>query len=259
MTAESETSVIQSTDTSLRIIEKLREQDKIRIKSIAEELDISLSTTHRHLQTLRQHGYVIKRGNHYALGFQFLTVGGELREEFPASQLIADSVDKLAIETKERVQFVTEERGERVFLYTESGDNAVQAVGFIGKRGPLHCSAAGKAILSELPLPRVREIIELNGLPKVTDKTITDPSTLLTELENIRERKVAFNIEESTRGMNAAGCPVKTSEGDVLGALSVAGPSSRLNSERLRGGIAEIVQTFSQELELKMRYPPAQF
>jgi len=255
MPANPENAPVQSTETSLRIIEILRRQDEVRINDLAEELDIAISTTHRHLQTLRKHGYVVKQGNHYALGLQFLTIGGELQEDFPASQLIVASVEKLANETEERVQFVTEERGKRVFLYTESGDKAVQAEGVIGKRGPLHCSGAGKAILSQLPEERVREIIDQHGLPAVTEKTITDPEALFEELETIRERGIAFNKEESTTGLNAASCPVTTNQGDVLGALSVAGPSSRLNSDRLRSEIAEVTKSVTQELEIKMRYP----
>lgn len=254
MTDRQTNEVVHTTKTSLQIVEALRRLDAARIDELAEELDIAPSTVYRHLQTLRQYGYVVKEADFYRLGLQFLTIGGYVREQKPEYELAKEAVEELAEQTHERVQFEVEEQGERVFIYTATGKHAVQAKGTIGRRGPLHCSAAGKAILAELPDSRVMEIVEQHGLESVTENTITDMDTLLDELKEVREQGIAFNLEESTVGLRAAAASVTTPNGEVLGALSVSGPAHRMEGNRLREDIPNTLRGLAQELELNIKY-----
>jgi len=99
----------------------------------------------------------------------------------------------------------------------------------------LHSTAAGKAILAEMPEQRVMDIISEHELPAETEHTITDPDSLVEELDEIREHGIAYNDEESVEGLRAVGVPVRGSNGIAIGALSVSGPSNRLrgrSSER---------------------------
>lgn len=254
MTERQTGEVVRTTETSLKLVEALRKLDTARIDELGEELDIAPSTVYRHLKTLRKHGYVVKEADFYRLGLQFLTIGGYVRDRKGEYELAKEAAEDLAQQTQERVQFEVEEQGERVFIHTATGEHAVQAKGTIGRRGPLHCSAAGKAILAELPDPRVMEIIEQHGLESVTENTITDTDTLLNELEEIRERGIAFNFEESTIGLRAAAASVKTPDGEVLGALSVSGPAHRMEERRLKEEIPNTLRGLAQELELNIKY-----
>lgn len=254
MTAPEKTAAVRTTETSLQIIEALMDLEEARIEDVAEYLDIASSTAHRHLQTLQKYGYVVNEGGLYHLGMQFLSVGGYIRNSKSAFDLAKDAVYELAEQTKERVQFEVVEQGERVFLFTTTGENAVRADAKIGKRGPLHCSAAGKALLAELPEPRVHQIIKTEGLPQITENTITDTEELLAELETIRERGIAFNREESTIGFHAVASSVTEPDGNLLGAMSVAGPAHRLNGDRFTEEIPDLVRGVAQELELNIKY-----
>ncbi|MCO8268419.1 helix-turn-helix domain-containing protein, partial [Haloferax sp. AB510] len=63
---------VKTTETTLRTIAALLDMESARIEELSAELDIAPSTVHRHLQTLRKHGYVINDGGSYRLGLQFL-------------------------------------------------------------------------------------------------------------------------------------------------------------------------------------------
>lgn len=245
---------VQTTETSLQIVEELLDAGPLPLNEIADLVDISPSTAHRHLQTLRKRGYIINEGGQYKLGLQFLTVGGRVRNSRSSYSLAKDAVHELAERTQERVQFEVEEQGERVFLFTQAGDQAVRANAKIGRRGPLHCSAAGKALLAGLPDSRVQEIIRSQGLPQITENTITDPDELMEELETIRNNGIAFNYEESTVGLHAVAASITKPNREVLGALSVSGPSYRLKDERLTEEIPDLVRGVAQEVELNIKY-----
>ncbi len=113
---------------------------------------------------------------------------------------IKEKVDELAKKTGERAQFIVEEHGERIYLYTEVGQSAVQTGAHVGKRGELYTSAGGKAILAHLPDDRRTEIVDDLAFETETSASIGSVEELSDELETIRERGYAFNVEETTRG-----------------------------------------------------------
>lgn len=245
---------LKTTETSLEVVDALYELGGGRIDEIANHLDAAPSTIHRHLTTLRAHDYVTKTGDVYQLGLRFLTIGGYIQHNERGYQLAKDKVQQLALTTGERVQFITEEHGQRVYIHASVGEDAVQTDAHIGKRGPLHCSAAGKAILAALPRTRVEEIIDKRGLSRVTPNTITDRDTLFEELQEIANRGVAFNKQESVMGLNAAGTAVKRPDGQVLGAISISGPAQRFKGDKLSEEIPDLLLGATNEIELNLKY-----
>jgi DNA-binding IclR family transcriptional regulator len=181
-------------------------------------------------------------------------VGGFVRDRKSEYAFAKETVEKLAQETDERAQFVVEEQGKRIFIHTATGEHAVQADGTVGRQGPLHCSAAGKAIMAELPESRITEIIENQGLPSVTENTITDKDTFYEELKEVRERGIAFSFEESTIGLRAIASSVKMPNGSLLGSLSVSGPAHRMDGDQFKKDLPSTVQAFAQELELNIKF-----
>lgn len=245
-------SVAKTTETSLRVVDALRETDGMTIDDLSEHLGLAPSTVHRHLATLKKHGYVVRDGDVYALGLQFLTIGGQIQRRVTAYPMIKEKVDALADETGERAQFIVEENGQRVYLYTEVGQSAVQTGAHVGKRGAIHTSAAGKAILAAYDRDRVEEIVDARGLDADQD-AIATREELFEELDRIRDRGYAFNRQETTAGVHAVGAPV-TAGGEVIGALSVSGPANRITGDRFTESLPERILGAVNELELHIEH-----
>ncbi|NHN48024.1 IclR family transcriptional regulator [Halostella sp. JP-L12] len=244
----------KTTQTSLELVETVRELNGATLEELSEYMGMSTSTVHRHLATLRDYGYVIQEDDVYRIGLKFLSIGGYAQRQVDAYPMIKEKVDQLAEETGERAQFIVEEQGQRVYLYTEVGESAVQTGAHVGKRGEAYSSAGGKAILANLPEERVHEIVEERGLSKTGQNTITSRETLFDALDEIRDRGYAFNKQETTEGVHAVGAAVLDSEGEVLGALSVSGPAHRLKEDILTEELPEIVLGAVNELELHIEH-----
>jgi DNA-binding IclR family transcriptional regulator len=105
-----------------------------------------------------------------------------------------------------------------------------------------------------LPEERVVEIIEYHGLPQQSPKTITDPDDLLAELATIREQGYALDDEERTEGLRCIGAPVHNADNEVLGAISVSAPISRMQNERIEEELPERVLSAVNLIELNMTY-----
>ncbi|MDS0476910.1 IclR family transcriptional regulator [Natrinema sp. 1APR25-10V2] len=244
----------KTTQNSLEVVEALRELGGSTLEELSEYTGFSTSTVHRHLATLRDYNYVIQEDDVYRVGLQFLTMGGYAQREIDAYPVIKEKVDQLAVDTDERAQFIVEENGQRVYLYTEVGQSAVKTGARIGKRGELYTSAAGKAILANLPEEHVYEIIDMRGLSGEASNAITSKEALFETLEEIRERGYAFNKQETTDGVHAIGAAVTDANDEVLGALSVAGPAHRLKGDTLTEELPEQILGTVNELELHIQH-----
>lgn len=245
---------VTTTKKSFEIIEELKHANEQTLLGLSEKLPYSKSTIHRHLETLASAGYVLKEEGTYRLSLRFLNLGIQARRTRDLFLVSKSHVDKLAEQTGERVWCIVEEDGRAVHVYGNVGQNSAKSNISIGDYSPLHALAAGKAILAYYPDERVDEIIAQHGLPKQTENTKTSREELFSELEEVRERQVAFNREESSRHLYAVGAPIRDEDGSSLGAISVSGPARRLKGERMDEEIPESLLEVTNEIEIDLLY-----
>lgn len=244
---------IGSDETLFDIIEFLEENGETGVTELADNVDISQSTAHAHLVTLSERGYVVNQQGRYRLSLRFLDLGVQLRKRkviYPAS---IPKLKVLAAKSHETARCVVEENGLGIFLAEETGKHSVKTDARVGFQTNLHVISSGKAILAHLPEERVWEIIGEHGLPKQTEHTITDPDELFGELETIRERGYALNLQESTKGVHAVGAPVLDRSQHVLGAITIFGAANRLTEEHCREFSSEVLAA-ANEIELDLTY-----
>ncbi|EMA53247.1 MULTISPECIES: IclR family transcriptional regulator [Halococcus] len=239
---------------TLDVLELLREHGAATLSTVATELDVSKSTAHRHLRTLEDREYVVERDDGFHLGLRFLDFGEFTRRCQPEYRLAKEKVVELADEVDERVQFMVEEHGRAVYVHQHSGRHAVEANTHPGKRVPIHASAAGLAILSEVPSAAIDRIADRRGLASVTPKTLSTREALDRELRATRERGYSINDQGIIEGLRAVGAPVTGPEGGVIGGLSISGPIHRMEGERLEEQIPSLLLGATNELELNIAY-----
>lgn len=249
----SETRTVQATETAFDIVEFLQEENGAKLHAIAEKLELANSTVYHHLNTLIKRKYVTREGDRYYPSLEFLHVGGRARERKKVNRMSESFVEALAEETGEQVQFITEENGFGYHVHTSTGEHATSIDTRPGKRIYLHANAAGKAIMAFYSKDRVDEIIDIIGLPKLTDHTITNRENLLEELEQVRERGYAYNWEEHVEGYCGIAVPIKTEE-DVLGALALGGPVERIRNEQSKETLTQTLRETVNELELELKF-----
>lgn len=245
---------VKTTQRSLDIVETLREMDGARLTELADRLDLPNSTVHNHLSTLMERDYVLKDGDVYRISLRFLDLGEHARNRRKVYELAKPEIEELADETGEIANLLVEENGWGVYLWSSEGEDAVPLDISPGKHVHLHATALGKSILAHLPEKRVEEIIDRRGLPAQTDATITDPDELTDELETVRNQGYAIDDEERLQGMRCIGTTVKSESGNIIGAISVSGPTSAMSMDRLTDSLADQLQGAANVIELKVAY-----
>ena len=244
---------VKAARTTLRVVEALEDLGGAGVTEVAERVDLPKSSVHNYLSTLREEGYVVKDGSEYRVGLRFLGLGASARLRHPVYEIAKSEVAKLARQTGELANLAVEENGQAVYIYRETGEQAVKVDAHTGHRIPLHNTALGKAILAHLPRSRVETILDHHGMPRTTPNTITDRGDLFEELESIRDRGVAFDREERLQGLRCVAAPILNAD-RLEGAISVAGPISRLKGERFREELPEQVLDAANVVELNVTY-----
>ena len=246
--------IVQSSVRTIEIIELLAEKDGMRITDLANYLGHPKSTIHNHLSTLRENGYVVKDDNLYKISLRFLRLGGCARNNTEIYRKGKPEVNKIARETGELANLATFEHGRGVYLYLTKGEQGVDLDTYVGMDFYMHCTALGKAMLAYFPEEKVNEILETQGMPRRTPSTVTDRDTLLEELSTIRETGYATDKAERLEGLRCVAAPIKDEDGEVLGGISVSGPTNRMKGDRFSAEIPEKVLNAANVIELNINY-----
>lgn len=241
---------VKAVEISCEILNALRALDGAGVTEIADHVGVSKGAVHTHLATLEANELVVNRDREYQLSLRFIDLGEYIRSQIKIYDIVEEEVEKLAENSAEVAQFMAEEHGRGIYLAKAEGENGVQTASYIGHRNPLHCTALGKAILAHMSEERVDEIIDRHGLPAKTSNTITERDELFDELERVRERDLAFDREETFKGLQCVAAPVLNHDDEVIGAVSVTGPRSRMQDDHREQEVAEMVRHTSNVIEV---------
>ncbi|WP_121743140.1 IclR family transcriptional regulator [Natronorubrum halophilum] len=247
------TSAMSSVLRAFTVLETLWEVNSAGPSEIAARLDIPKSTAHVYLRTLAETGYVINDGGEYRLSYRFLTTGSRLKHRNSLFQVAEEFLKDLADRTGELVSLVVEQSGQAVILHKTFGDRSLELGIYSGMTTPLHTNATGKVILAYLPDERTDEIIETQGLARVTDETITDEAVLRSELDEIRKRGYAVDWNQQVIGMGIIAAPILV-EGRLDGAVGIVSPTGRIRNDRYQRTLLQKLQETIDSISIKYRY-----
>lgn len=238
---------VAATAMSFEILEAISDLDGAGVSDLARHLDRSKSGVYKHVQTLTRAGYLVQEGTTYHVALPLWTLGSRARGRFPMDAGRA-AVDSLAASIDNVVSLVLYENGTAVSAYQQRPPGTERASLGVGDAYPLHATAAGKVIFAYLPEPERTERLEEEGWPALTDDTITDPDRLAGALDEIRERRTAFERGEYDPDARGVAAPI-LDEGTPVGAIAVSGTGSELEESRLENDVPGIVVSASRSVE----------
>jgi IclR family acetate operon transcriptional repressor len=253
------TAQVQSLTRGLSILEALAKAEAgISLTDIARRVDLPPSTTHRLLSTLEKMGYVYQSEElgHWYVGLQAFTVGSGFlaNRDFVGQSHVY--MRRLMEQSGETANLAILDGTEAVFIAQVQCREMMRILVKLGSRVPLHASGVGKAIFAALPDEQIDAILKVKGLPRITDNTIVAPETMWAALKVIRHRGYSFDDEEHAPGTRCVAATIYDEHAEPLGAISLAGPSSRLPDERIKQ-LGPIVAHTAEELTRKLggRWP----
>ncbi len=210
------------------------------MQTLAEQLDIPKSATHRMLGELMRLGYVRQNPDNsryhlstklVAMGFRYLASSG--------ADIVQPILDRLAQETGELVRLGVIDGDRQTWIAKSQGARSgLRYDPEMGQDAPLFYTASGHAWLASMSDEQALALVQQQGIADRADFGPNAPTSnedLLRYLEQARGRGYALVIESSAVGTSAIAAVVRRPlDGGVVGVLSVAGPTARLSEARLQ-------------------------
>jgi IclR family KDG regulon transcriptional repressor len=236
---------LSSVTTALRLLKAFSEKDdEIGISTLSKRLGIAKSTVHRLAVTLVSEGMLEQdpESGKYRLGIALFGLGALVRRRMNVSTQARPYLFALREKTNETVHLAILDGSEIMYVYNLESSQAIRMRSDLGVRKPAYCTAEGQAILAFQPAETVERIIREGLLPR-TPQTITDPTRLMRTLDTIRQRGCAIEDEESEIGMRCIAAPIRNDAGEVVAAVAVAGPASRLSKKTIADFIPHVIES----------------
>jgi IclR family transcriptional regulator, acetate operon repressor len=227
---------VQSLVRALHIMTILGEADgPMSLTELARAAELSPSTAHRLLTTLQQERYVrFDSGTRsWYVGVQAFISGSGFLKTRNIVDLARPRMRQLMDQASETVNLAIIENHEVVYLAQVECHQMMRALAPPGSRLPLHCSAAGKALLARMAPQHVKNLMEQRGMQRFTAATLTTLEALEADLELIRTRAYAVDNEEHAIGLRCVAATIYDERAAAIGALSVSGPKARVTDERV--------------------------
>ncbi len=167
----------------------------------------------------------------YRLGLRNLELGRIVQQRMHISHLARPVLAVLCRKTNETVNLGLPDLLDLLVVDSFQGSRQLHATAYAGWRSLYHCTALGKAMLSQWDEPMRHTVYRLRGLPRQTPRTITDIDTLEANLAQFRAQGYAVDVEENEVGVNGLAASIVNGMGEVAAAISVCGPSNRLTED----------------------------
>jgi DNA-binding IclR family transcriptional regulator len=220
--------VIARAAAILRALED--EPTGLSLGQIAQRVNLARSTVQRIVAALETEKLLIAASptGRVRLGPTILRLASSVQTDFSA--VARPFLVRLSSELRETVDLAVVKRDHLVFIDQVIGSQRLRTVSSVGETFPLHCTANGKAYLARLDDGAVEKLIGRTYKMR-TPGTITSFDRLLKELKVIRKTGVAFDREEHTLGICAAGVALQDLLGNFI-AISTPVPTHRFKEHQ---------------------------
>ena len=281
---------IQTVTNALRMLEVFHNESEMGVSELARELGLHKNNAFRLLATLELAGYIQQTPatELYHLGPRCLELGRAFARSHTLMSQARPILEALANEVGETAHLGVLSGREVVHLDGVLPNQLVLTNLRVGNRVAAHCTAIGKALLAgeitnrsfrsrgaaadhgvaaaangatgDSPIDSRVEAdffaSELDGqLERYTDATLDDAAKLMDDLRVVQLRGYAVDLEEFAPGLRCVAAPIRDSSARVVAALSLSGPSNRLDEEALHGRAASAISAAASRLSSQLGSP----
>jgi DNA-binding IclR family transcriptional regulator len=247
---------LRSVANALRLLSQLAQADgSLGVTELSRVLGVAPSTTYRLLSTLAAHGFATRLPDErrYRRGPELARAAGRYRlvEYVRLREIAHPLLERLADRTGESTHLAVLDEPDVVGIdHVESSKPVLVVRHPVGSRVPAHATAVGQALLAYLP--DAAEMVISAGLELHTGETISDPDAFRRTLAEVRDRGYAINVRQWYAETSGVAAPVRAPDGEVLAALGISGPTTRVNGHRLLAELGVEARAAADEIALRL-------
>ena len=204
----------------LRAFDKQR--SRMTLSEVARATDLPKPSVRRALYTLTCLGLAENDGRTFRLTPRIMELASAYLGSNMVSTVVQPACERIGDRTEQSC-FAAVLDGYDIVMIAHSLHGRPDVLApTIGLRRPAFNTAAGRAILSQLPEKVLDAWLEKLEPKVMTDFTITDKKALRTEILHVRKQGHAITAQEMRRGYHAVAVPLRRYDGATIAAVCVA-------------------------------------
>ncbi|GAA3610110.1 IclR family transcriptional regulator [Flavivirga amylovorans] len=219
------------------------------VRELAKKTGYNKTTTYRLLSTLESLDIVQKNDDDkYILGLKLFELGNLVSVHKSLRTFSRIPLENIAKDIKETVHFGILRNNQVLYLNKAESEQGLKVSTQIGSYQKAYCTALGKVLLAFSSANLISDYLKHVKLEAFTTNTIITSKNLLVELEQIKTKGYALDMEELELGLICIAIPVFNKNKEVVAGISVSGPSSRFKSENIASYLS-IIKKGAMEIE----------
>ncbi|TKG66771.1 IclR family transcriptional regulator [Prauserella endophytica] len=218
--------------------------DGVSLIEVGQATELPKSSAFRYLWTLEAHRYV-ERDEHtglYRLGLGF--VGMQSRHLEVLRERARPWLEELRDEFEETTNLGILDGDHVIYVDIVESRHKVRSAAARGERDPLHSTALGKAIASQLPDARVRDLLQRTGMERHSDNTITSIDAYMDELAKVRRLGYALDNGENAPDGRCIAAPLLGTH--LPAAVSISAPAARFTLKAVEKAAKRLLDVADQ-------------
>lgn len=242
--------IIPNLDRALAMIEHLSDcPGGMSASELSAALEIPKNSAFRIAVTMESRGFLerVEGSKRYRLTHRLLMLGAVAATDASLFERSADVMRRLRDDTQETALLGTLTPTGGVVLDQAMGTHAFKFAVDAGTRFMLHTAAPGKAMLAALPEAEREARVAQMEFRRFTPSTITTAKAYLKHLQEVAQRRYAFDLGEEIEGQTCIGSAIVGPTGTPIAALWITAPSSRIPDGRL-DEVGEKVRGYADEI-----------
>ncbi len=248
---------VQSIERAFAILKVLSNTPNgVRITTLAKEVGLTKSTTHRITSTLVNLDYVHQdpETEKYKLGNQLIRLTSLMLNNMDVIKVAEPFLANLSRDVNETVHLCVEDNGEVLYVDKMESNQNIRMYSTIGSRAPLYCTGVGKILLSGMSSTYFHEVLNTINFELRTALTITSKEELIKEVEKVKSQGYALDNVENEEGIRCIAGPIYDYRGKVIASFSISGPTNRVTLDRVKTELAGKVSETSKDISAKFGY-----
>lgn len=225
---------VRSVERAIKILKAINtKKNGLTVSEIAAKVDLHTTTVIRILATLESEDFVVRDLDTlaYGLGNSFIEMGTNYLKNDSIYDAAYQEMQKLVERFEETVVIYVIKGTKRVCIEKIEGLHPIRWHIEIGDAAPLGISGSGKLLLAFASQSLVDSVLQKQLV--LRDGTIVDPEELKKELARIRIQGYASSFSENSLDGAGISAPIRNQLGRVIASLTILGPMSRLNKEKV--------------------------
>ena len=230
-------------EKALSILSHFYTNSELSVKELEKITGINRTTVFKSLQSFVEWGYLEQDpiSKRYRASLKILRMAGTVLRRMDVVKIARPFLLNLRDETGETA-FVSVLNDFNILVTDwEPSFHDAHINSSVGKRIPVYCSGAGKAILANLPAGEIEDLLKKHPLKKCTQNTITDKEQFLQELNRTLTRGFGISIEEFGTDVIAVAAPIFGINNKVMASIALAALKTRVNDEKQQANFGEVV------------------